>query len=100
MTLHTVIASVVIPNGNNPQPVATIVLPGGEIHQVNLDHDWGNDAWPKDRSPDSLRRDLRERFGYSTGFHGDRCVYRSPKDVGVSSNELGRLSVYELDYEV
>lgn len=95
----TIIATVVIPNGTAPKPVATIVYPGGEIVRVTLhDHDWSNDTWPANRSPDSLRRYLRQN-GWSNGYHGDRCVYRSPSDVGVDSNEAGRLNVYELDFD-
>lgn len=97
--MQTIVATVVIPNGSNPRPVATIVYPGGETVRVTLhDHDWSNDAWPKDRSPDSLRRYLRS-VGWEYGFHGDRVVYRSPRDVGVPSNEEGRLQVYELDFD-
>lgn len=96
--MYTIVAAVVIPNGTNPRPVAQIVYPGGEIVRVTLwDHDWSNDAWPKDRSPDSLRRYLRS-VGWGDTFQTDRVVYRSPKDVGVPANEFGRLQVYELDF--
>ena len=100
--MHTLLASVVIPNGTNPKPVVTLVFPSGEIERVTLyDHDWGNDSWfwRGGEAPESLMRYLRtQHYIESISVSQVRNVYTSPKDVGIESNEEGRLQVYEIDY--
>jgi hypothetical protein len=99
MTIMTLIATVIIP-GDEAKPVTTLVWPGGRFERVTLqDHDWGNDFWDwrGGHMPQSLDRHLR-RVGLER-IHGSRAPYISPADVGVDSNECGRLMVYEIEYE-
>jgi hypothetical protein len=96
--MHTVVVSVVIPNGSDPKPVATIVMPDGEIiRPVLSDHDWSFD-WSRDRAPASLYRYLLNLTGGRIP-QGDRLAYTSPEDVGTGRNEKGRLTVWEIDYD-
>jgi hypothetical protein len=101
MRVHTLVVSVVIPLGDDPKPVATVVWPSGEIQRITLtDHDWVYD-WSRDgRAPASFYRWFRDQSlvgGYNV--HGDRKVYSSPEEVGTGTNEGGRLTVWEIDYE-
>ena len=100
--MFTLVVSFITPLGNDPQPVATVVWPSGEVQRITLRHDWGADSWywRDGRTPTSFDRWFRDQFlTGSPKVHGSRCVYNSPADVGTGSNEEGRLSVYEIDYE-
>lgn len=100
--MYTLIVSIVLPNGNDPRPVATVVWPSGEIQRVTLHHDWSADMWDwrNGYTPTSFDRWFRDQFlTGSPKVHGARTAYTSPSDVGVDSNEAGRLMVYEVDYE-
>lgn len=100
--MYTMIVSIVLPNGTDPRPAATVCWPSGEIQRITLtDHDWSADTWDwrNGHLPDSFRRWLYDQFFGTPKIHGSRAAYVSPADVGTDSNEAGRLMVYEIDYE-
>lgn len=96
--MNTMLVSIIIPNDGAPL-VTTVVWPLGSIERISLKHDWGHDTWNwrGGRLPDSMLRWLRDN---DLRLHGERLVYTSPAYVGTSSNETGRMTVYEVDYEV
>lgn len=98
MSTLTIIAVVTITPGNPEGVVASITWPAGDTQRATLAHDWGNDVWDwrNGRMPQSLTRLFRD---WGLALHGERLAYTSPKDVGTDSNEMGRVMVYEVDYE-
>lgn len=93
-----ILASVVIPNGTEPKPVAQVVFVDGSCHNVTLyGHDWAYDWSNADRAPASLYRWLLDMTGGRIP-QGDRKVYESTHWNG-SSNEKGRMTVWEIDYD-
>lgn len=101
------IATLTIPYQGDPQrpakPQVTLAWPGMATDHFTLhNHDWGNDLWDwrNGKLPESLTRDLWERFfAGDTVIDGIRLAYISPKDVGTGSNEQGRVMVYEIEYQ-
>lgn len=106
MSTHTLIVTLALPSDNAvvSKPHVMLVWPGGSIEKFTLnEHDWSADSWDwrNGHLPTSLLRRLREmHFAEDTAIHGSRVAYVSPQHVGISSNETGRVMVYELDYEV
>lgn len=96
---YTMIAVVRIGNGNPPLVHADLTWPLGEHERHTLNHDWAADSWHwrGGQVPDSLDRLLTRDKDLT--IEAVRRVYVSPGDVGVASNEEGRLMIYEVDYE-
>jgi hypothetical protein len=100
MTAMTLIAVVRVSERTAPSLVqASLTWPLGATENHTLAHDWSNDTWDwrGGRMPESLGRLLRQ--DKQLVLHGERLVYTSPEDVGTNTNELGRVMVYEIDYE-
>ena len=106
MSIQTLIITLTLPTegGSVGKPLVTLAWPAGPTERFQLhEHDWAHDTWDwrNGHLPTSLVKRLRDQhFALNTQIQGTRVVYTSPAEVGVPSNEQGRVMVYELDYEV
>lgn len=106
MATQTLIITLTLPTegGRIRKPLVTLAWPAGPTERFQLhEHDWGADSWDwrNGHLPTSLTGRLRaQHFVEGTPILGTRVVYISPAEVGVPSNEQGRVMVYELEYEV
>lgn len=80
---------------DNLTPDVAVVEPGGIAYRTSITLDpYELRDW-RHHTPPSILDMIRSRF--ETSIIGTRSAYISPASVGVTSNEEGRVTVYEVD---